>query len=220
MIRRSRFAEPPRPESTHLITMVTSVDLRTELPGNVRGMSADRPQQQPRPGNQWPAQGPWEQQGAAPQPAHGSPQVHGEPVASGERRPGGSRPKSAQPGLRMAQVAMVVLFALALVATVVMVFSDNELWMRIGLLAALWSALVGALLFARERRRTQSSEDREAELKRVYSLELESEVSARRERELSLREELRETSDRDARRRLIQDMSLLEARLEIERKSR
>lgn len=193
MIRRNRFAEPPRPESTHLITMVTSVDLRTELPGNVRGMSADRPQQQPRPGNQWPAQGPWEeQQGAAPQPAHGSPQVHGEPVASGGRRPGGSRPKSAQPGLRMAQVAMVVLFALALVATVVMVFSDNELWMRIGLLAALWSALVGALLFARERRRTQSSEDREAELKRVYSLELESEVSARRERELSLREELRE----------------------------
>ncbi|WP_226625074.1 DUF1992 domain-containing protein [Alloyangia pacifica] len=40
-------------------------------------------------------------------------------------------------------------------------------------------------------------------------------------RQLSaLREELRETSDRDARRRLIQDMSLLEARLEIERKSR
>lgn len=94
--------------------------------------------------------------------------------------------------MRMAQIAMVVLFALAMVATVVMVFSDNELWMRIGLLAALWSALVGAILFARERRQTQTSADREAELKRVYSLELESEVAARRERELSLREELRE----------------------------
>lgn len=155
-------------------------------------MSADRPPQQPHPGNQWPSQGPWEQQGDAPRPAGEPPQVHGVPVASGERRPEGSRPKSSQSGLRMAQLAMAVLFALAMVATVVMVFSDNELWMRIGLLAALWSALVGALLFARERRQTQTSADREAELKRVYSLELESEVSARRERELSLREELRE----------------------------
>ena len=160
-------------------------------------MSADRPPQQPRPGNQWPAQGPWEQQGDAPRPAGESPQVHAAPSASGERRPDPSRPDPSRPesgpsGLRMAQLAMVVLFALALVATVVMVFSDNELWMRIGLLAALWSALVGALLFARERRQSQTSADREAELKRVYSLELESEVSARRERELSLREELRE----------------------------
>lgn len=155
-------------------------------------MSADRPPQQPHPGNQWPSQGPWEQQGDAPRPAGEPPQVHGVPVASGERRPEESRPKSPQSGLRMAQLAMAVLFALAMVATVVMVFSDNELWMRIGLLAALWSALVGALLFARERRQTQTSADREAELKRVYSLELESEVSARRERELSLREELRE----------------------------
>lgn len=155
-------------------------------------MSADRPPQQPHPGNQWPSQGPWEQQGDAPRPAGESPQVHGVPVESGGRRPEAERPKSAQSGLRMAQLAMVVLFALAMVATVVMVFSDNELWMRIGLLAALWSALVGALLFARERRQAQTSADREAELKRVYSLELESEVSARRERELSLREELRE----------------------------
>ncbi|APZ52084.1 DUF1992 domain-containing protein [Salipiger abyssi] len=40
-------------------------------------------------------------------------------------------------------------------------------------------------------------------------------------RELAkLREELRETGDRSARKRIIQDMSLLEARIEIARKSR
>ncbi|MCA0939690.1 DUF1992 domain-containing protein [Salipiger pacificus] len=40
-------------------------------------------------------------------------------------------------------------------------------------------------------------------------------------RELAaLREELRETADRDQRRRLIKDMALLETRLEIARKSR
>ncbi|MBE9637419.1 DUF1992 domain-containing protein [Salipiger mangrovisoli] len=40
-------------------------------------------------------------------------------------------------------------------------------------------------------------------------------------RELSaLRDALRETADRDQRRRLIQDMSLLETKLEIARKSR
>ncbi|MCR8547918.1 DUF1992 domain-containing protein [Salipiger sp. P9] len=40
-------------------------------------------------------------------------------------------------------------------------------------------------------------------------------------RELAkLREELRETADRSARRRLMQDMSLLEAKIEIARKAR
>ena len=78
-------------------------------------MSADRPPQQPHPGNQWPSQGPREQQGDAPRPAGESPQVHGVPVESGGRRPEAERPKSAQSGLRMAQLAMVVLFALAAV---------------------------------------------------------------------------------------------------------
>ncbi len=92
----------------------------------------------------------------------------------------------------VAQIAMAVLFVLAIVATIVMVFSNNDLWMRIGLLAALWSALVGALLVARDRRAAQQAAEREADLKRVHALELESEVAARREGEHNLREELRE----------------------------
>lgn len=95
-------------------------------------------------------------------------------------------------GTRIAQVAAAVLFLLAVVATTVMVFTDNGLWMRVGLLAALWSALFGAFLYAWERRRSGQAEQREAELKRVYSLELESEVAARREHDLRVKEALRE----------------------------
>ena len=102
------------------------------------------------------------------------------------------KPRRTSTSSLIAQISMAVLFALAVIATTVMVFTDNALWMRVGLLAALWSALVAAFLFARERRHAGIAEQREAELKRVYSLELESEVAARREHDLRVKESLRE----------------------------
>lgn len=92
-----------------------------------------------------------------------------------------------------ASIALGVLLALALVATVVMVFSDNPVWMRIGTLSALWAAFIGAFLVARYRRQAASEAARVRDLHTVYELQLEREISARREHELVVEKELRET---------------------------
>lgn len=48
-------------------------------------------------------------------------------------------------------VWMIVLIALALIATVIMLFSDSAVWLQIALLAALWAAICGFLLVSRTR---------------------------------------------------------------------
>ena len=113
------------------------------------------------------------------------------------------KPRSARPAREdrgLAGIALVVLLVLALVATVVMVFSDNPVWTRIGTLAALWAAFIGAFLVARYRRLAASEAARVRDLHTVYELQLEREISARREHELVVEKELRdsvrtETSD-------------------------
>lgn len=99
-----------------------------------------------------------------------------------------------------AGIALAVLLVLAIIATIVMVFSENPVWMRIGTLAALWAAFIGAFLVARYRRQAASEAARVRDLHTVYELQLEREISARREHELVVEKDLRdsiraETSD-------------------------
>ncbi|WP_291086098.1 DUF6779 domain-containing protein, partial [Dietzia sp. UBA5065] len=107
------------------------------------------------------------------------------------------KPRSARPARGddrgLAGIALVVLLVLALVATVVMVFSDNPVWTRIGTLAALWAAFIGAFLVARYRRQAATEAARVRDLHTVYELQLEREISARREHELVVEKELRDS---------------------------
>lgn len=107
------------------------------------------------------------------------------------------KPRPARPGRSddrgLASIALGVLLILAVVATVVMVFSDNPVWMRVGTLAALWAAFIGAFLVARYRRQAATEAARVRDLHTVYELQLEREISARREHELVVEKELRET---------------------------
>lgn len=107
------------------------------------------------------------------------------------------KPRPARPGRSddrgLASIALGVLLALAVVATVVMVFSDNPVWMRVGTLAALWAAFIGAFLVARYRRQAAAEASRVRDLHTVYELQLEREISARREHELVVEKELRDT---------------------------
>mgnify|MGYP007099929651 CR=1 FL=1 len=70
-------------------------------------------------------------------------------------------------------VWMIVLIALALIATVIMLFSDSAVWLQVALLAALWAAICGFLLVSR----TRNDRDRaRAELdarEREYRAEIE-----------------------------------------------
>ncbi|MCO1578974.1 hypothetical protein M8C13_24795 [Crossiella sp. SN42] len=88
---------------------------------------------------------------------------------------------------------------LAATAAAVLVVSDDARWLRLGVVAALWAALVGAFAAARYRKQAGERAQRAEELHRVYELELECEVAARREYELDFEAKTRERIEAESR---------------------
>jgi hypothetical protein len=84
-----------------------------------------------------------------------------------------------------------VVLAAAGAAVLALEAQDARL-LRLGLVAALWAALLGAFAAARMRREISSGASRADELRTIYQLELEREVAARREHTLTVERELRE----------------------------
>jgi hypothetical protein len=80
--------------------------------------------------------------------------------------------------------------AVAAVGTLALAAEDTRL-LRLGIVAALWAALLGTFATARMRRDINSSTDRFEELRTVYQLELEREIAARRDHELTVEREIR-----------------------------
>ncbi len=75
--------------------------------------------------------------------------------------------------------------------------------LRLGLLAALWAALLGAFAAAQLRREARACADHADHLRSTYQLELEREVSARREHTLTVERELREQAEHTQRREIV-----------------
>lgn len=84
---------------------------------------------------------------------------------------------------------------LALGAAGAVVFADDFRWLRLGIVAALWAALLGAFLATRNHRDARVSEQEARDAQAVYELELEREVAARREHELTAESEARARVD-------------------------
>lgn len=97
---------------------------------------------------------------------------------------------------------LVVGFVLAIGATLALVLSDDLRFLRLGIVAALWAALIGAFLAVRYRKHAAHSEDAVAEAQAVYELELEREIAARREYELEIEAETRESAEAKSREEL------------------
>ncbi|WP_306363845.1 DUF6779 domain-containing protein [Nocardia sp. CC227C] len=91
-----------------------------------------------------------------------------------------------------------VLILLGLVASVFLVFSDDVQFVRIGLVAALWAAAIGALAATRYRREAAVDKAKIGDLQKVYHLQLEREVAARREYELGVESRVRQEVGADA----------------------
>ena len=106
-----------------------------------------------------------------------------QPGRSGAQRRGPRTP---------AQVALGVLVVLAVGGSVVMVFSDSPQLLRLAVVALLWVAVVCSIAVTKYRREAVTSEIRARELQKVYELELEREINARREHELLVERDLRE----------------------------
>ncbi|MGY6657698.1 DUF6779 domain-containing protein [Amycolatopsis sp. TRM77291] len=90
---------------------------------------------------------------------------------------------------------LVVGLVLAVGATLALVLSDDLRYLRLGIVAALWAALIGAFLAVRYRKHVSQSEDAVAEAQAVYELELEREIAARREFELEMEAETRQAAE-------------------------
>ena len=89
--------------------------------------------------------------------------------------------------------------ALAVAATIALVLADDIRYLRLGIVAALWAALVGAFLAARYRKQAVNTEETVAQAQEVYELELEREIAARREYELEIESETRQQVEADSR---------------------
>lgn len=87
---------------------------------------------------------------------------------------------------KAATALMAALIVLTVVASVVMLFTSSTGWMKIGVLAGLWAAVIGAILVTRYRRQLAAERRRIADLEVLHELELDRELATHREQELIL----------------------------------
>ena len=104
----------------------------------------------------------------------------------------------AAPG--MGQLLLYGSLGLVVVAAATLALgADDARLLRLGILAALWAALLGAFAAVKMRREATSGADRAEDLRTIHRLELEREISARREHELTVERELRREAKEDSR---------------------
>lgn len=106
------------------------------------------------------------------------------------------------------------LILLGLIASVFLVFSNSLQFTRIGLIAALWAAAIGALAATKYRKDADVDKAKVRDLQTVYELQLEREITARREYELGVESRVREEVGADA-----AELAALRAELTVLRQS-
>ena len=107
-----------------------------------------------------------------------------------------------------------VLILLGLIASVFLIFSDSVQLVRVGLVAALWAAAVAAFAATRYRRDAAVDQAKARDLHKVYELQLEREITARREYELGVEARVREEVGAEA-----AEMAALRTELSVLRQS-
>src|SRR5512139_3580493 len=105
-----------------------------------------------------------------------------EPTRSARRRRGGRRP---------GWMLLTALLVLAIAASCALVFTNRVELLKLAVMLALWAAVVGAFVSVIYRRQSDVDQAKVRDLKLVYDLQLDREISARREYELSLESQLR-----------------------------
>ncbi|MFT4043222.1 MAG: hypothetical protein QM673_08685 [Gordonia sp. (in: high G+C Gram-positive bacteria)] len=93
---------------------------------------------------------------------------------------------------RAAQWLLGLLIVLAVAASILMVFTDKiSIAGSLAVIAALWAAVIGAILVTKFRRQAESAETKSKDLRLVYELQLEREIAARRQYELDVEATIR-----------------------------
>ncbi|MDK8507320.1 MULTISPECIES: DUF6779 domain-containing protein [Corynebacterium] len=87
---------------------------------------------------------------------------------------------------KTAVILMVVLLVLAVIASIVMLFATSAGWMKVAVLLALWSAVIGAVLVTRYRKTIALERKRLETIEELHKVELDRELATHREQELIL----------------------------------
>ena len=117
------------------------------------------------------------------------------------------------------QIVVAVLTLLAVVASVVAVFSDSVQVLRIGVVIALWAAVLAAIAMTRYRKDSESDAAKTRDLKLVYELQLEREIAARREYELVVETQVRRQVESQVRNETTEELVGLRREVEALRAS-
>src|SRR5437588_240910 len=103
-------------------------------------------------------------------------------------------------GRRPGWVLLTALLVLAIGASSALVFTNRGELLKLAVILALWAGVAGAFVSVLYRRQSDADQARVRDLKLVYDLQLDREISARRDDELTVESHPRRR-DRDHRRR-------------------
>ncbi|MFC7451363.1 DUF6779 domain-containing protein [Rhodococcus daqingensis] len=95
------------------------------------------------------------------------------------------------------QMIVAALVALAVTASLFMIFSNSVQLLRVGLVVALWAAVIAAIAMTKYRRESAADKAKVRDLQTVYELQLEREITARREYEMGVEAKVRGEANLD-----------------------
>src|SRR5919204_2272260 len=123
----------------------------------------------------------------------------------------GARPRRS--GRRPGWLLLTVLLVLAIGASSALVFTNQVELLKLAVILALWAAVVAAFVSVIYRRQSDVDQARFRDLKLVYDLQLDREISARREYELSVETQLRRELTSEIRAQAADEVAGLRAEL-------
>ncbi len=116
-------------------------------------------------------------------------------------------------GRRPGWLLLTLLLVLAIVASSALVFTNRVELLKLAVILALWAAVVAAFVSVIYRRQSDVDQARARDLKLVYDLQLDREISARREYELSVESHLRRELASELRAQAADEVAALRAEL-------
>jgi hypothetical protein len=116
-------------------------------------------------------------------------------------------------GRRPGWVLLTALLVLAIGASSALVFTNRVELLKLAVILALWAAVAGAFVSVLYRRQSDADQARARDMKLVYDLQLEREISARREYELTVESQLRRELASELRAQAADEVAALRAEL-------
>lgn len=116
-------------------------------------------------------------------------------------------------GRRPGWVLLTTLLVLAIGASSALVFTERVELLKLAVILALWAAVAGAFVSVLYRRQAELDQARTRDMKLVYDLQLDREISARREYELTVESQLRRELASEIRAQAADEIAALRAEL-------